>query len=171
MKFTYLLFLSLFLFSSIPTEAQKVLQMEKRGKIKTKKFQLGEELTFRLKDSKEWRTDVMIDIIVKEKLIVFAGGMVKVDDIKKIKSLKNARTAIVTERSLYSFGLSWLLFSLGGTLAGEPLNDLAWKVPVTSVGLGFLIRKIFYSRKYKIGKKRKLRVLDLSFNRDMQLGY
>jgi hypothetical protein len=48
---------------------------------------------------------------------------------------------------------------------------LTWKVPVVSIGLGFLIKKIFYTRKYKIGKRRRLRALDISFNKDMQLGY
>lgn len=170
MKISYLL-LFFFFFSVLPTQAQKVLQMEKRGKVKTKKYYLGEELTFKLKGDKDWYTDVMIDIKVEEEIIVFSERFVKVSDIKTIKSYKNARFANRTEKSLYSFGAAWLLFSLGGTLVGEPLNDLTWKVPAASVGLGFLIKKLFYTRKYRIGKKRRLRVLDLSFNKDMQLGY
>lgn len=170
MKISYL-FLFLFLLSVLPAHAQKVLQIEKRGKIKTKKYYLGEELTFQLKGGSDWYTDVMIDIKVEDKIIVFSERFVKVNDIKTIKSYKNASFANRTEKSLYSFGTAWLLFSLGGTLAGEPLNDLAWKVPATSAGLGFLIKRLFYTRKYRIGKKRRLRVLDLSFNKDMQLGY
>ncbi|MEM6963499.1 MAG: hypothetical protein AAF573_01955 [Bacteroidota bacterium] len=156
---------------SVFASAQKVLQMEKRGKIKTKKFYLGEELTFKLKGQKEWLTDVMLDIKVEEGIIVFPERFVKVSDIKALKSYKNARRAVILQRTFYSFGASWLLFSLGGTIVGEPLNNLTWQVPVTSFVLGFLIKKIFYSRKYRIGKKRRLRVLDLSFNKNMQLGY
>lgn len=170
MKISYLL-LCFFLLSIIPAHAQKVLQMEKRGKVKTKKYYLGEELTFQLKGGSDWYTDVMIDIKVEEEIIVFSERFVKVGDIKTIKSYKNARFANRAEKGLYSFGAAWLLFSLGGTLAGEPLNDLTWKVPAASVGLGFLIKKLFYTRKYRIGKKRRLRVLDISFNKDMQLGY
>lgn len=170
MKASYLL-LFFFLFSVLPTHAQKVLQMEQRGKVKTKKHYLGEELTFQLEGGSTWYTDVMIDIKVEEEIIVFSERFVKVGDIKTIKSYKNAHFANRTEKSLYSFGAAWLLFSLGGTLAGEPLNDLAWKVPAASAGLGFLIKKIFYTRKYRIGKRRRLRALDLSFNKDMQLGY
>lgn len=170
MKTSYLLFF-LFFFLVLPAHGQKVLQMEKRGKVKTKKYYLGEELTFKLKGGTDWYTDVMMDIKVEEEIIVFSERFVKVGDIKTIKSYKNARFANRTEKSLYSFGAAWLLFSLGGTLAGEPLNDLTWKVPTSSVALGFLIKKLFYTRKYKIGKKRRLRVLDLSFNKDMQLGY
>lgn len=170
MKIFYLLFLFIMAIS-IPVQAQKVLQMEKRGKVKTKKYYLGEELTFQLKGGSDWYTDVMIDIKVEEQIIVFSERYVKVEDIKTIKSYKNARFINRAEKSLYSFGAAWLLFSLGGTLAGEPLNDLTWKVPATSVGLGFLLKKLFYTRKYRIGKKRRLRVLDLSFNKDMQLGY
>ena len=113
----------------------------------------------------------MTDIKVEEEIIVFSERFVKVSDIKTIKSYKNARFANRAEKSLYSFGAAWLLFSLGGTLVGEPLNDLTWQVPASSIGLGFLIKRIFYTRKYRIGKKRRLRVLDLSFNKDMQLGY
>ena len=168
MKFFYLL-LIFSLYFTLPSSAQKVLQMEKRGKIKTTKFYLGEELIFRLKGSKEWYTDIMVDIKVEEKIIVFSERFVKVSDITTIKEYR--RGARIAEGSLYSFGASWLGFSLLGTLDGVPLNDLAWKVPASSVGLGFLIRKLFYVKKYRIGKKRKLRVLDISFNRNMQLGY
>lgn len=170
MKIFYLL-LFLFLSSIIPSHAQKILQMEKRGKAKTKKFYLGEEITYKLKGSKDWNTDVMLDIKVKDNIIVFSERYVKVSDIKAIKSYKNARFAKNAQASLYTFGAGWLLFSLGGTLAGEPLNDLTWQVPVTSFVLGWTIKRIFYTRIYRFGKKRRLRVLDISFNKDMQLGY
>lgn len=170
MKIHFWLFIICALFTT-NASAQKILQMEKRGKVKTKKFFLGEELTFKLKGQDEWITDVMIDIKVEEDIIVFSERFVKVSDIKIIKSYKNARRAMTFQRSLYTFGTAWLLYSLGGTLAGEPLNDLTWKVPATSFVLGFLIKKIFYTRKYRIGKKRRLRVLDLSFNKNMELGY
>jgi hypothetical protein len=170
MKTSYLILFFFFL-SVIPASAQKVLQMEKRGDVKTKKHYLGEELTFQLKGGSDWYTDVMIDIKVEEDIIVFSERFVKVGDIKTIKTYKNARFANRMEKSLYSFGAAWLLFSLGGALAGEPLNDLAWQVPAASAGLGFLIKKIFYTRKYRIGKRRRLRALDLSFNKNMQLGY
>lgn len=170
MKIVYL-FLLFFIFSILPSQAQKVLQMEKRGKVKTKKFYLGEEITYRLKGSKDFITDVMIDIKVEEELIVFSQSFVKIGDIKTIKSYKNAQKVKYAQGSLYTFGAAWLLFSLGGTLAGEPLNELTWQVPATSLAFGFLIRRIFYVKKYRMGKRRRLRVLDLSFNKDMQLGY
>ena len=166
MKIIYLL-LTFFLFS-LPVSAQKVLQMEKRGKVKTTKYHLGEELTFKVKGQNDWITDVMLDIKVEEGIIIFSERFVKVDDIRIIKSYKNARFAKAAQTSLYTFGTAWLVFSLGGTLAGEPLNDLTWQVPATSFILGFAIKRIFYSRKYRIGKKRRLRLLDLSFNKDMQ---
>ncbi|HFB99372.1 MAG TPA: hypothetical protein ENJ53_01075 [Phaeodactylibacter sp.] len=164
MKYTYLFFF-IFLFAALPAHAQKVLQIEKRGAIKTKKIYLGESITYRLKGSKDWHTETMIDIKVEEGLIIFSDHFVKVADIKTLKFYKNARLANSVEKSLYTFAASWLLFSLGGTLAGEPLNDLTWKVPVSSVALGWSFKKIFYTRKYRIGKKRRLRVLDLSFKK------
>lgn len=169
MKIIYLL-LFLFAFSISPTQAQKVLQIEKRGKVKTKKINVGEELTYRLKGSSEWNTEVITDIKVEEGLLVFSNQFVKVSDIRTIKSYKTARMANNAEKSLYSFGAAWLLFSLGGTLAGEPLNDLTWQVPVSSALLGFTIKKLFSTRKYRIGKRRRLRLLDLSFNKEMLLG-
>ena len=165
------LLISLFVIAFLPAKAQKILQMEKRGKVKTKKHFLGDELTFQLNGNSDWYTDVIIDIKVEDEIIVFSERFVKVGDIRTIKSYKNAHFAKQTKTGLYSFGAAWLLFSLGGTIAGQPLNDLNWKVPVVSIGLGFLIKKIFYTRKYKIGKRRRLRALDISFNKDMQLGY
>ena len=168
-----IIYLTLFILIAafVSSNAQKVLQMEKRGKVNTKKFYMGEELTFKLKGQGEWITDVMVDIKVEEGIIIFSERYIKVDDIRLIKSFKNARFAKSAQVSLYTFGIGWLAFSLGGTLAGEPLNNLSWQVPATSLALGWIIKKLFYSRKYKIGKKRRLRLLDLSFNNDMQLGY
>ena len=87
--------------------------MEKRGKIETKKYYLGEELTFQLKGGSDWYTDVMIEIKVEEGIIIFSERFLKVEDIKTIKSYKNAQFANRMEKSLYSFGAAWLLFSLG----------------------------------------------------------
>ena len=169
MKFIYCL-IAILIFTVLPSQAQKVLQMERRGKIKTKKYYLGEELTFRLKGSREWITDVMMDIKVEEDLIIFSERYVKVSDIKVIK--KKRRQAIVMERSLYIFAGSWVFYSLVGAAFDDgDLTDLTWQVPASSTGLGFLIRRIFYVKKYRMGKRRRLRVLDISFNKEMQLGY
>jgi len=168
MKIFYII-LAFFLFAITPACGQKILQMEKRGKVKTKKWYLGDILTFKIKGEKGWIKDEILDIKVEEGIIVFSERFVYVEDIRIIKSYKNARFARSAQASLYTFGAAWLFYSLVGTLTGEPLNDLSWQVPTSSFGLGFLIKQIFYSRKLRIGKKRKLRLLNISFNKDMQL--
>ena len=65
---------------------QKVLQMEKRGKAKTKKFYIGDELTYQLEGDKEWYTEVIQDILVEQNSILFPSRIISIDQIRKIKT-------------------------------------------------------------------------------------
>ena len=151
--------------------AQKVLQIEKYGKASTKKLYIGEQITFQLKGSKDWHSEILVDIKVKEQILLFTNRYVKVDDIVTLKTFKNASMARNLQFSLYTFAASWAFFSLGSTLFGEPLTNLAWQVPASSLALGWTIRKLFDSKKIRIGKRRRLRVLDIGFNNQMQYDF
>ncbi|MFK8103020.1 MAG: hypothetical protein AB8G15_10865 [Saprospiraceae bacterium] len=157
----FLLFICL-LANTIPAQAQKVLQLEKKNSAKTKKYYIGSELTYRLADDKTWYTDVIMDLFPEEGIIQFSRRLVKPTDIVAIKSYKNRNLAINVERGMYTFGASWMFFSLGATLFGTPITFAAVIVTGSAVVFGWLFRKIFNSRKYKIGKKRKFRILDLT---------
>ena len=160
--------LTLCLFLSNNILSQKVLQIEKYGKAKTKKIYLGEQLTFQLKGSKDWYSEILVDLKTEEQILVFTNRYVKVGDIVALKTFKNAGMAKNLQYSLYSFAVSWAFYSLGARLFfDEPLTTDAAVVPATSIALGWSIRKLFSSKKIRIGKRKRLRALDIGFNDQM----
>ncbi len=164
MRLTLLLLLC-FLGLSQWTSAQKVLQLERYGRAKTKKFYIGDELTYRLKGDKTWYKGTINDLLIDEKIILFEYGMVKMEDISTLKTFRNAKWSRKLSFQLYLFGVSWGAFSLLGTLVGTELTALAIIVPAVSFAVGWLIRKIFKSKKHRLGRKRWLRMLDLTMVR------
>jgi len=151
--------------------SQKVLQIEKYGKAKTKKIYLGERITFQLKGSRDWYSEILVDLKVEEQMLIFTNRYVKVEEITTLKTFKNARTVKSLQYGLYSFAASWAFYSLGATLFGEPLTLDAATVPASSLILGWTIRKLFNSKKIRIGKRRRLRALDIGFNNQMQYDF
>ena len=165
------LLLSFCLFFCNNALSQKVLQIEKYGKAKTKKIYIGEQITYQLKGSKNWYSEILVDIKVEEQILIFTNRYVKVRDITNLKSFKNAGMAKNLQYSLYSFAASWAFYSLGATLFDEPLTLSAATVPASSLALGWTIRKLFSSKKIRIGKRRRLRALDIGFNTQMQYDF
>ncbi|MEM9919474.1 MAG: hypothetical protein AAF990_15330 [Bacteroidota bacterium] len=163
---TLSLLLILMVFLPSNAQAQKVLQMEKFGKAKVTKYFIGDELTFRLKGEKDyWYQEVIQDILADDGLILFTNRAVKVSDIDAIRSYRIARFTRPFSRNLYLFATSWTVFSL---LA---IPTLGWEIGLadgiivgTSLLSGYLIRRLFRYRTYRMGKKRQLRLLNLDWN-------
>ncbi|MEM9820601.1 MAG: hypothetical protein AAF985_05995 [Bacteroidota bacterium] len=142
---------------------QKVLQMEKYGKAKTKKYFIGDVLTYQLEGDDLWYTEVIQDILVEEESLLFPSRLIPIDQIRKIKSFKNRRWSRALGTSLFLFSGGFMGLSLiAAATTSFTLGTNFWLFPAIAVPLGFLVRWIFKSKTYKLGKKRKLRVLDLN---------
>ncbi len=159
-----LLFL-FFLFSIGMASAQKVLQIEKYGKAKTQKIYVGDEITYKLYDDDFWYTHVIQDIDVDKDLLVFKDRYVDIKNIEKIRW--ELRWSKGVRSSLYLFGAGWSASALIGTLTdGNPDTNYRWSdaiVTGTSWLLGWIVPKIFRYKTYRFGKRKRLRVLDLTF--------
>ena len=158
-----ILFLSCIFLS--PVLSQKVLQMEKYGKLKTTKYFIGDKLVFQLKGDDYWYHETIQDIYVNENTILFTNRVIKVDQIVAIKSYKNRNWSRNISTSAYVVSGTFVGLSLLAKAAnvGE-LSRATINLPGVTIIAGWLIRKIFKSRKYKIGNKRRLRLLDLNFH-------
>jgi len=156
-----ILFLFLIL-SNNQVEAQKILQLEKIGSLKVKKYYVGDVLTFQLKgEGKTWFTEAIEDIYQEKGLVLFAHRVVNVEDITAIRSFRVQRWSRPLARNLSLFGVSWGVLSLLSPLAGVPLTWAAAIVPAASFAVAGIIRVFFRYRTYKIGKKRRMRLLDM----------
>ena len=156
-------FLTLVLFFAIActTNAQKYLQIEKRGSLKTTKIPIGTEIAFQTEG--EWYIRTILDIRIEEGILIVEDGMVKIENITAIKPNGKKKGGKAIRNMLYNFGAGWLLFSLADALVTDRnLDELAAIVPASSFALGWTVDRLSKNRKRKIGKKWRLRLLDLS---------
>ena len=159
----YLFLLLIIFWGASDLSAQKFIQMEKYGSAKVKKYYIGDELTYKLKEfPNDWTTSTIEDIVMEENIVIFHNRIIKLDELIAIRSFKPSRWSVPISKNLYRFGLSWGVFSLLGTLVDTPLTWAAAIVPATAFATGFLIKSIFKHRTYKLGKRRWLRMLDMS---------
>lgn len=164
-KLFSLLCLGLCLLLGIPrAEAQKVLQMEKSGSYKTQKIYIGEEITYRLHGDDYWYHSAIRDLLVDEKLIVFHDRYVHMDSIAAFRWDRNGMRAI--GKQLFWFGLGWSGYAAIGTVTdGNPDTNYRWSdaiVTGSSWLLSLISPKLFRYKKRKFGKRRRLRMLDLT---------
>ena len=159
-----------FLFITPSLTAQQFLQLEKVNSLKVKRFYIGDELTFQLEDeygNKYWRTEVIERILVEEGILIFPKGKVNLKDILAIRTYNSRQFGNKAALSLYTFGAGWILYSLIDAAFG---GTLTWSVAIvsgTAFATGFIIKQIFKQRTFKMGKKRRLRVLDLTFKKEL----
>ncbi|HHS95178.1 MAG TPA: hypothetical protein ENJ45_01205 [Phaeodactylibacter sp.] len=148
------------LITTLGLPAQKFLQMEKYGSPKVKKFYIGDELTYKIKDyPDDWTTATIEDLLIEDNIIVFSNRTVRLEDIIAIR--KDRRLPLAVANSLYTFGLTWGVLSLLDGLTGNPLKWSAATVPATAFTIGFLAKRIFKHRNYRMGKRRWLRMLEV----------
>ena len=144
--------------------AQKFLQIEKYGKTKVTKFYIGDELTYQIKgDKKTWYTGTINDLIIDENLILFENRAVKMKDITAIRTFKNAVLSRSLSFQLYAFAGGFGLFSLLASAVGWwQISAFTIIVVGTAFLAGLLVRHIFKWKTYKLGKRKWLRMLDLT---------
>lgn len=138
--------------------------MEKSGSYKTQKMYIGEEITYRLHGDDYWYHSAIRDLLVDEKLIVFHDRYVHMDSIAAFRWDRNGMRAI--GKQLFWFGLGWSGYAAIGTLTdGNPESNYRWSDAIVTGGswlLALIAPKMFRYKKRKFGKRRRLRMLDLT---------
>lgn len=145
--------------------AQKILQMEKYGSLKNKRYYMGDYLTYRLAGDKTWYRAKIEDLRVEDNIVIFNNRYANLKDISFIKSFQNRAWSQKIGASLVVFGASWSLFAAGGMLVDN--ERFAYRksdamVTGTSILSGLLLRQIFKSNTHKMGKRRWLRLLNIN---------
>jgi hypothetical protein len=164
-KISLPLCLTLSLLLGIPgAKAQKLLQMERAGSYKTQKIYIGEEITYRLHGDDYWYHSAIRDLLVDEKIIVFHDRYVHMDSIAAFRWDRNGMRAI--GKQLFWFGLGWSGYAAIGTVTdGNPESNYRWSDAIVTGGswlLSLIAPKMFRYKKRKFGKRRRLRMLDLT---------
>lgn len=145
--------------------AQKYLQIETSGKARTQKFSTGAYLVYQVRGDDFFSQGELIDLLPESQTLVFEDRYVSAD---RIEALRFERPfAKAATYSLYTFGVAWSAFGLiGYNTDNDPSTQYSVGdaiVTATSLGLGYLIQKTLFQRKVRLGKKKRLRLIDTTF--------
>ncbi len=144
--------------------AQKVLQIETRGKVKTQKIFIGDEIHYKVRGDELWHTGYISDLLVEENVISLEDRYVKLEDIEAMRWYRPWSKA--ASISLYTFGLAWSgLALIGKATDGDPESNYRWSdaiVTGVSVAIGWVVGKFFRWKTTRFGTRKRLRILDLN---------
>lgn len=150
--------------------AQKVLQIEKLGKAKTKKLYIGESVFIQTTLNPDWFEGVIEDLLPDAQAVVFYDRIIPIKDITAIRFRKKSAMNGVGRALQWS----WIVpvtyqgvFDLVNPPPSEELKQGWIATGIISGGsflLGSLLRLIPPKKlKFGQGQNRRLRVLDLTF--------
>ena len=144
--------------------AQKCLQMERYGSLKKQRMYIGDEITFQLKnDDTGWHTRLIIDFDVDGGYIVCPRYRVHIDSISMIQLDKSNGMKFLGTIFLAG-GANGIIFAITYPLFNDrppEWSGVAWGAAI--MGLGALLWSFDKKKKFKVGKKKRLRLLDLNF--------
>lgn len=148
----------------MPVSGQKFLQLEKSGTLKTVRFYAGDALTFRIRnDETGWHTRYIQDFDLVQDKIIFPNLDLPVDSISMIR-LPRTRAMHIIGRALQAGGINTILFS--ATYSAFDNREIDWTAMTTgaaNIAVGTLFTSQFRTKRFKVGKRKRLRLLDISF--------
>lgn len=159
-----LILVSAFMIVSQTVNAQVILYLEDMKSEKPIKYYEGQMLSFKAAPyPKEWQNIKIGKIFDQEKMITYQGGVLYLKDIIRVRRQRS--WAVVTGTMLQTFGLAW--FGFGG-IAHFATDSFEFGVDTALIGgtaifSGWILKKLFKYKKYRIGKKNRLKILDLSW--------
>ncbi|HZV68723.1 MAG TPA: hypothetical protein VFG10_04235 [Saprospiraceae bacterium] len=164
MKITSLVIL--FIISFLPEiSAQKFLLIERTGSPRTKRFAIYDEITFQLKDDdKGWYTRQILDLNADAQLILLGDAWIPISDISRFRMSNQRLIPTIIGGALQAGGVSMILGDLWYTLRGNPeYTEGGMEFGLINIAVGTGIRMLLGPIKYKLGKKTRLRVVDVTF--------
>lgn len=145
--------------------AQKFLIVERTGTVHTKRFSIYDEITFQLKDdNKGWYKRQILDLNADAQLILLGDTWIPISDITRIRMSNQRLWATIIGGALQGGGVSMFLGDLWYTIRGNPeFTQGGMEFGLLNMAVGTGIRLLFGPIKYKLGKKTRLRVIDVTY--------
>jgi len=133
------------------------------GKKKAMRFHVGDELRFKVKGDDKFYTLPIIDLDENTGKIILPKGEVFISDIIEIQILTDDKQRRLLGKKLFAFGANFLGIGIVDAVAFGSVFTVAGAVigGVTLIA-GALFRWVFKRRKFKINKRRQLRILNLN---------
>ncbi len=145
--------------------SQKILLLEKAGSPRTERIQIYDELTFQLKeDEAGWYKRQILDLNADAQLILLGDTWIALEDIARIRLKRQRAWANIIGGALQGGGASMILGDLWYTIRGNhQFTEGGIEFGLLNIAVGSGIRALFAPIKIRMGEKRRLRVVDLTF--------
>lgn len=154
------------LLSTVDSDAQKVVLIERAGILRTERIHLYDELTFTMKgDDKLWYKRKLLDIDVNGQLILLGDTWTAIKDIGRLR-LKRERTwANVIGGALMGGGTGMMMGDLWYTVARDAhqFTEGGIEFGLLNIAVGSGLRAAFAPIRYRLGERKRLRAVDLTF--------
>ncbi len=146
--------------------AQEYLIIERAGRIRTERIAVYDELTFQLKDDdKGWYTRQILDLNADAQLVLLGDTWIPITDITRI-FLKRQRTLPnIIGGALQVGGASMILGDLYYSFVKDTpeYTQGGMEFGLLNIVVGTAIRTLLSPIKYTLGRKTRLRVIDITF--------
>jgi len=136
--------------------------LEGYGARKVHEYYVGDALVYKLVGDKLWSHADIQGFDAETGLILVQHGVIRIDDITRIRKLGGKKLPRTLAKSLGLFGAQWLVYSaLYSTVSDYSFQKRDWQIPAVSAILGGVMQLISGDRKYRVGKSKRLRIRDL----------
>ena len=124
-----------------------------------------EELTFQIKDDKVgWYTRQILDMDPDGQMILLGDSWVPLNTIASIKLNRKRVWPNIIGGALQVGGISMFMGDLWFTVTNQPqYSEGGMEFGLINFGVGTIIRALFSPIVYDLGKRKRLRVVDLTF--------
>lgn len=145
--------------------AQRVLLFEKLTASRSDRIYEGDGLRFKLKGDKFWQQGYIREMRADIQALVINDRYVMLDEIAVVH--RGNTIAGKLGYGLITFGAGWSVWAaLGYTLDDDDTSNYSAgdaAVTLTSAAAGFALIKILGNRRFRTGKYKRLRVVDLDY--------
>jgi len=143
--------------------AQKFIQMDMFGKKKAMRFNVGDELRFKVKGDDKFYILPIVDLDETTGKIILPKGEVFLHEIEKIQIIAQTEKRHLLGRKLFGFGGTMLgIGTFDALISGSVLTWTGFIVGVAAMIGGAILRWVFKKRTFKINERRQLRILNLN---------
>ena len=160
-----LLFLFLLVVASTCVPAQRVLLFEKLTSSKSQRVYEGDPIRFRMQGDGFWQEGYVRELRPDIQAMVINDRYILLDEIEAID--RGTTIAAKLGYGLITFGAGWSFFAaVGYAVDRDPSTSYSTDdalVTASSVGIGYLLIKVLGQNRFRPGKTRRLRIVDLSF--------
>jgi hypothetical protein len=155
--------LLLLLIASNTAFSQKMLILDRANRAKTTKMYIGASLNYRMKGAENyWYQAVITDILPETKTLLLDNFPVKVDSIAEIKVRRHPVVRLLGG-TLFTFGASLAFATTIAAIKGDDYRyGLLYGVSGGSALTGLAMST---NRTLKLGKKHRLRIIEIKFER------